>query len=278
MKLLVSALAALLLVSGAGVAVADSGPVYVALGDSRAAGPTWTSVLSGDNCGRTPDAYPAKVAAELGVSYRSVACVGATTDDVLHGQRALAIRPVPPQVDALSPDTALVTLSIGGNDIKWTNLIAPCFPLVGGDGKCRENSAMQKAIATQLGALPAEVDRVLTEVRRRSPHARIVVVGHGGYYGTHGCAPDANMSAADAPTVADFFARFNNVLRESADRAGAEYVDIAGPARGHDVCAGAQKWFLGDFPRGNTQTRHPTPLGSENMARLIVEKLRRPRS
>lgn len=274
MKLLVSALAALLLVSGAGVAAADSGPVYVALGDSRAAGPTWTSVLSGDNCGRTPDAYPAKVAAELGVSYRSVACVGATSDDVLQGQRVLMVRPVPPQVDALSPDTKLVTLSIGGNDIGWTGLIAPCFPLVGGDGRCRENSAMQAAIDAQLGALPAKVDRVLTEVHRRSPDARIVVVGHGGYYGAQGCAPDARMSAADAPTVADFFGRFNDVLRGSADRAGAEYVDVAGPARGHDVCAGAQKWFLGDFPRGNTQTRHPTPLGSENMARLIVDKLR----
>ncbi|MEE4024728.1 SGNH/GDSL hydrolase family protein [Gordonia sp. PKS22-38] len=272
MRNLVMVVSLVLTVLGAGVATAADDPYYVALGDSRATGVTWTSVLFGDHCGRTADAYPPKVAAALGVSYRSVACVAATTTDVLEGQRVLLVNSVPPQVDALSERTRLVTLSIGGNDIGWSSLISPCFPLIG-DGRCRTDSAMQARITSALTDLSPKLDRVLAEIHRRSPAARIVVVGHGGYFGAQRCFPDARMSEADAPTVAAFFADFNRTLAEAAERAAADYVDIAGPAVGHDTCAGSARWFLGDWPRGDTQTRHPTPLGATNMARLVVDQL-----
>ncbi len=60
---------------------APSAPEYVALGDSRAAAPTRTSARQPDGCGRTPDGYPTHVAAQLGVTYKSVACVNALASD-----------------------------------------------------------------------------------------------------------------------------------------------------------------------------------------------------
>lgn len=262
--LVLGILAALLTVTGAGLATADPGPYYVALGDSRAAAPTWTSVLGGDFCGRTPDAYPVKVAAALGVTYTSVACTAATTQDVLANQ-----------VSALAPDTGLVTLSIGGNDIGWSELIRPCFPAGGGDGKCRNNVAMHAAINDKLVSLPANVEMVLTEIHHRSPEARVLLVGHGGYFGSNGgCAFDSTLHRNDAPTVLAFFNQFNAALQTAAANTNTEYVDIAGPAVGHDVCSGAdQRWFIGDWPRGATQFRHPTPLGSANMAQIIVNQI-----
>ncbi|MFT4042233.1 MAG: SGNH/GDSL hydrolase family protein [Gordonia sp. (in: high G+C Gram-positive bacteria)] len=278
MKIFILVICGLVTCLGGGVARAyalvNVSPVfYVALGDSRAAAPTWTSVLAGDHCGRTANAYPVLVAKALRVSYRSVACTGATSDDVLRGQKILGARPLRPQVDALSVHTGLVTVSIGGNDIDWSRLILPCFPLFG-DGHCRTNHTMEAAITTALRAFTLKLDHLLAEIALRAPVARVVVVGHGGYFGSRGCLPDAPMSDLDAPTVAAFFDRFNQVLRVGAARRGASYVDVAGPAAGHDTCAGARRWFLGDWPRGDIQTRHPTPLGSANIARLIVGVVR----
>ncbi|MDL9948669.1 SGNH/GDSL hydrolase family protein [Gordonia sp. ABSL11-1] len=276
-RIVVVTLAVLLAATGVGApfASADSGPYYVALGDSRATAPTWTSVLYDDNCGRTRDAYPGKVAAALGVTYRSVACTGITSTELLHGKRVLW-RYIPPQVDALSRSTQLVTLSIGGNDIGWWELISSCFSQIPGrDTRCRDSGSVSAAINAAFSTLPPKIDAVVAEVERRSPDATVVVVGHGGYYGSVGCNPQANISPADAGFVQTFFTRFNRVLRESADTFGARYVDIAGPAAGHDACSGNRSWFEGNSPRWPTQVRHPTPLGSSNMGRLIVEQLRR---
>ncbi|WP_052060761.1 hypothetical protein [Rhodococcoides fascians] len=57
--------------------VVDNPVHYVALGDSRAAGPAWLSYAGGDGCGRSDAAYPAMIASALHpVSFASVACTG----------------------------------------------------------------------------------------------------------------------------------------------------------------------------------------------------------
>ncbi|MBE7160455.1 MAG: hypothetical protein INR72_04345, partial [Williamsia herbipolensis] len=102
---------------------------YVALGDSRAAGLTTTSQAAGDGCGRTDAGYPTVVAHALAVaSFTSVACGGAVAADVVdRGQSTSNGRRVPVQTAALRPDTSLVTLSIGGNDIRWFGIVSRCM-------------------------------------------------------------------------------------------------------------------------------------------------------
>lgn len=270
-KRLLCATALTLTLGSGGQSAAAPGPHYIALGDSRAAAPTWTSPLTGDGCGRTTDAYPGKAAALLGVTFRSVACAGATTEDVIDGQTTGSGRKIAPQIAALTTDTKLVTLSIGGNDIKWWSLVAPCFSPAG-DANCRTNPAVDHAIDSALRSLPAKVDRVLAAVVRRASHARIVVVGHGGIFGPSGCFPEATISDGDAAFVARFFDRFNTVLRDAAGRAAGMFIDVSGAAVGHDVCSRAP-WFAGNWPDSVIQVRHPTPLGSKGIARLIVERL-----
>ncbi|WP_254859741.1 GDSL-type esterase/lipase family protein [Gordonia sp. IITR100] len=98
---------------------APAAPAYVALGDSRAAAPTPTSAQHPDGCGRTRDAYPTHLASRLRMSYTSVACVNATTADVTTRRQATPFGARPVQINALSWSTRLVTLSIGGNDLRW---------------------------------------------------------------------------------------------------------------------------------------------------------------
>lgn len=104
---------------------------YVALGDSRAVGPAWLSYAGGDGCGRSDAAYPAMIANALHpASFASVACSGATSAHVVSTPQSTFTplpRRVPVQIDVLRPHTPLVTLSIGGNDLNWAQLIGPCL-------------------------------------------------------------------------------------------------------------------------------------------------------
>lgn len=267
------AAALVLLTISSGAAAASTGPAYVALGDSRAAAPTWTSGLTGDGCGRTDAAYPAQVAAQLGVTYRSVACMGSKTENIIDTPQVTAtMTRVAPQVDALSVGTQLVTLSIGGNDVGWFGLIAPCFTLVaGGDNHCRESAAIKSNIESALIGFTPKLDATLSAIHDRAPQAKVIVVGHGGYYGMEGCWPQSTAYNADARFVIDFFKRFNKVMSDAAARHGDLYVDVAQSAAGHDACQPeGTRWFEGNWPQTNVQTRHPTPAGGQAIAELVV--------
>ncbi|AXQ51839.1 esterase [Gordonia phage Catfish] len=250
---------------------APSAPEYVALGDSRAAAPTQGASLRPDGCGRTPDAYPNRVAAQLGITSRSVACVNASTANVtttpqltLYGFRDVQTR-------ALSRSTRLVTLSIGGNDLNWWSLISSCFTRTyGPDAECRNDQDVAKRIDSGLASLAPKIAKTLTAVTNRAPNARVILVGHGGYYGPTGCAGQANISDRDAAYVLEFFQRFNAALRNAAEARSLTFVDVATAAAGHDACAGPARWFEGNASQSSTQPRHPTPLGSRAIADLVL--------
>lgn len=251
-----------------------SGPEYVALGDSNAAAPTNGSSLRPDGCGRTDDGYPVHVAARLGLSLRSVACVNATTANVTTTPQLTLYGPRLVQTHALSRSTRLVTLSIGGIDLQWWSLVSSCFTReFGRDARCRDNASVTRRINSGLASLAPKIDATLTRIGQRAPNARVVLVGHGGYYGQTGCPGQANISTADAAFVLRFFERFNAVLRHSARAHSVVFVDVAGPAAGHDACAGSARWFEGNISRSATQVRHPTPLGSKAIADLVVAAL-----
>jgi hypothetical protein len=110
--------------SMASVAVAASlspGDRYVALGSSFASGPGLAPITD-PVCGRSEINYAQKVAEELDLNLTDVSCWFATTADLINGQ-TLSLFGVrrPPQIDAITRDTRLVTVTVGGND---TNYIA----------------------------------------------------------------------------------------------------------------------------------------------------------
>ena len=99
---------------------------YVALGDSYAA---MGSVLPGrwsggpPQCIRTADSYPSVLAESLRpTEFVDATCAGAVTGHLWGPRDGI----VPPQFDALRSDTDLVTLSIGGNDVGFAEVVATC--------------------------------------------------------------------------------------------------------------------------------------------------------
>ncbi len=83
------------------------GANYVALGSSFAAGPGIASQLG--YCGRSDNNYSHLVADALGLKLTDVTCNGATIANILYTSQGDAA----PQIDSVSPDTALVTVPLG---------------------------------------------------------------------------------------------------------------------------------------------------------------------
>ena len=93
---------------------------YVALGSSMAAGPgIRPPVLGARFAGRSARNYPHLVAEKLGLDLVDVTYSGATTANVLTESQHGA----PPQVDALDGSEALVTVTIGGNDVGYVPML-----------------------------------------------------------------------------------------------------------------------------------------------------------
>ena len=149
-------LGVVLIGSGAFVATAlGSGGLsgsYVALGDSYSSGeglakqaPDYLDDAAGnsakDGCHRAADAYPELVAENLGLSLAFAACSGAVTgaaadhtdrtrnyqNSVLNGVLSGTRRVERPQVDWLTSSTRYMSLTVGGDDLGFVNMIADCL-------------------------------------------------------------------------------------------------------------------------------------------------------
>ncbi|TXI53573.1 GDSL-type esterase/lipase family protein, partial [Mycolicibacter arupensis] len=94
---------------------------YVALGSSMAAGPGIRPSAPGAPraAGRSARNYPHLVAHALGLDLCDVTFSGATTAHLLSERQ----RGVPPQIETLNGSEALVTITIGGNDVGYVPLL-----------------------------------------------------------------------------------------------------------------------------------------------------------
>ena len=153
----VAAIAAAL--AGAGSA---AGTTYAALGDSYSSGVGTGSYTLDSACKRGVYAYPYLWAQRhAGTSLTFVACSGAKTSDLLATQ-----------IQAVTSATTLVTMTIGGNDIGFANLIYQCTL-----SDC--SAALDSTRANLETTLGAALDNVYTTVKSRAADgAKIVVLGY----------------------------------------------------------------------------------------------------
>ena len=115
---------------GAPVRTSEPPLRYVAMGDSFSSGegnpPFEAGTDTGSNtCHRSTQAYPRLLQNDPGLNLGPVAfvaCSGATTANVLGGQNG-----EPAQINALSSDTKVVTITIGGNDVGFKEYAEHCI-------------------------------------------------------------------------------------------------------------------------------------------------------
>lgn len=238
---------------------------YVALGDSFTAGPLIAPQAEGAplSCVRSGANYPSYLAFYLEVkTFDDASCSGAETSDLYASQsQRLGLNPraktdTPPQFDALTSATDLVTLGIGGNDFSlFRDVIGECVRLNGETSEkapCRDfftrdgvDLKMRDAKAIQ-----PRVESAIAAIGKRAPEARIVVVGY--LRILPGKEPTAKLTctampleAADATWTDSIEREINQSLRKAADHQGATFVDAYALSKGHDACAGPKAWVNG---------------------------------
>ena len=119
-------LPALLALAFAVTATAARAANYVALGDSYAAGPLIPGPLLPLGCLKSSNNYAHLAAPGIGLSLRDATCSGARTNHMTEPQGVDPDGPNPPQLNSLNSETTVVSLTIGGNDIGFSEVAESC--------------------------------------------------------------------------------------------------------------------------------------------------------
>ncbi|MBX4167127.1 SGNH/GDSL hydrolase family protein [Rhodococcus sp. DMU2021] len=249
---------------------------YVALGDSFTSGPGIPPQTDGDPCGRSESNYPTLVATDLGIEdFVDASCGAATSLDFAMPQTTFRGATVPPQYDALRPDTELVTVGIGGNDIGLVQLALGCVnlsaPPDGASCAITNTPDGTDRVDAAIDAFAPVYTTVIDEIRRRSPEARIVLVGYPTGIRDGGCFPEQRIWPDDATYLQEKIDRLNTVMREQAEAADVDYVDLRDSSRDHDVCADPEtRWMAGLQPAAGSIPLHPNAAGHRNAADQVL--------
>ncbi len=254
-------------------------PTYVALGDSYTAAPGVPQTDLTTGCARSDGNYPALLASELDSELVDVSCSGATTH-ALAGQQRNGDRVIPPQLDALTAETSLVTLGIGGNDVRFFQTLVGTCARLGVDhptgAPCRETmqASGRDLLVAKLGTIRDRVAGALEDVHHRAPDATVVLVGYPQPVPAHGTCAILPLAAGDYGYVRSISARLNDALRAAAEEADATFIDMVRASKGHDICAGPDAWVNGmNSDMARAVAFHPFAVEQQAVADLLVAEL-----
>ncbi|MFI7702290.1 SGNH/GDSL hydrolase family protein [Nonomuraea sp. NPDC049480] len=241
---------AALVTAGPGTALAEGtgatgsfGARYVALGDSYASG-FGIIPVEHEACGRGKANYPHVLRTVYkSKSYTNAACGGATTRSIWNAHKG-----EPPQIKALKPDTTLVTVSVGGNDIGFEKIVTECaFLGVQQPTGAPCQSKFKGGLEDDFKKLEPRIASVVIDIKRKSPKATVVLVGYPALVPASGATCDRSevpFAAGDFSFLHGTLVRLNTMIEEQARKAGAVYADTYKPSVGYHMCASDDKRMI----------------------------------
>lgn len=248
---------------------------YVALGDSYAAGPLIPNQIGPPlGCLRSSNNYAHLAAPSIGVTLRDVTCSGATTEDMTEPQ-STELGTNPPQFDALDGETTVVSLTIGGNDIGFSDIALSCITFNPFATPCKDqyNSGGKDVIAERIAATAPKVDAVLDGIAELAPSAEVYVVNYAAIFPEtgFGCWPQMPIGWGDVPYLRAKQKQLNGMLATQAAGNGATLVDWYGASIGHDACKGSStRWVEPVVPANPAAPIHPNKAGMAGAASPLV--------
>jgi GDSL-like Lipase/Acylhydrolase family len=270
--LLLPALLALVLALTATAARAAN---YVALGDSYAAGPLIPNPLLPLGCLKSSNNYAHLAAPGIGLSLRDATCSGAETEDMTNPQGVDPDGPNPPQFNSLSSETTVVSLTIGGNDIGFSEVAESCVTANPFSHPCLDkyNAGGVDQLKARIDATAPLVAAVLQGIKARSPGARIFVVNYPAIFPEtgYGCWPQMPIGFQDVPYLRSTQKRLNSMLATQAAGAGATLVNWYGASIGHDACkSSSTRWVEPLVPTNAAAPIHPNKAGMVGGANALL--------
>jgi lysophospholipase L1-like esterase len=229
---------------GAAFAAAARGAAYAALGDSYSSGVGTGSYTLDSACKRSVYAYPyLYTQTHAGTSLTFAACSGAKTSDLLSKQ-----------IQAVTTATTLVTMTIGGNDIGFANLIYQCTL-----SDC--SAALDRTRANLETTLGGPLDQVYTTVRSQAAFgATIVVLGYPRVFSSSGCLGTFGISSTERTKANQLSDALDQVTAAHAAANGVTYKSSIGAFTGHAVCS-SSPWLNGLNFFNTGESYHPTRSG-----------------
>jgi lysophospholipase L1-like esterase len=250
---------------------------YTALGDSFAAGPLIPNPVAPLGCLKSSNNYGRIAQRTLAFpEYRDATCSGAATEDMFAPQNVSPGGPNPPQLNSLSTDTKLVTLTIGGNDIGFSDLAQDCVSVLPFGSPCRDQYTRGgDQISARIATAAVQVSRVLDEIRFRSPLAKILVVNYAAIFPhapSSGCWPRMPVTPRDVAWLRSKHEELNAMLATQARTNNrATVVDVYGASVGRSACAGSGTRWVEPYVPGNAAAPlHPNRRGMDAMAAMVV--------
>lgn len=245
----------------------DGGAAYVALGDSFAAG-TGVAPYADATCLRSQTSgYPtmlSKWRSFRGLS--DVTCAGSTTADIATQLHYASI----------GPNTRSVTVTVGGNDVDWSQALIAC---VADPQGC---SATFADVAARMPAVKSSMIGVVQAIAAKAPNAKIYVTGYPYLFGDFrgSCnvgTPDVQIvvDRTTARTVNAAVLGLNAAIATGVVKSGvraATYVDVSFLSYSHGLCGSHADWINGVTfgPEGVLPTSlHPNKAGEQSYAARV---------
>jgi hypothetical protein len=240
-----AAASALALVAAASPAGAAA-PSYVALGDSYSSGTgTRTYISDGTSCQRSVYAYPSLIATAKGYALTFRACSGAKVPYVTNTQ-----------LSALSASTSYVSMSVGGNDAGFADVLTECAK-PGWLSNC--NGRIDTAQAYIRNTLPGALSTLYGSIRAKAPNARVTIVGYPRIFNGEDCNALTWFSPQEESRLNQTADQLNALLAGQASAKGFAFANPTSAFIGHAVCD-SPEWLNG-LSNPVSESYHPNRTG-----------------
>jgi lysophospholipase L1-like esterase len=253
---------------------------YVALGDSYTSGvglPPF--VAGGEGCGRSTRAYPRLFRfGPQAPDVKFFACGGAISDDFdLRVQKHAGMK----QLDRpeLNQGIELVTVMIGGNDVKFSEVVRNC-----GLGLCTRASQTDENTYRRIrDELPGKLDRVYRKLKDKvSADTVVVVIGYPQIFPTGRRRFCNSLQPLFQRTEQNFMRdatyKMRDQIARAAQRHGFHFLDAIPYFKDHEVCGSAADWLnaiVGNPKSPEDNSFHPQLDGHAGYAHALEDFLRR---
>lgn len=238
-------------------ASAAAAPQYVALGDSYSSG-VGTRVFYSEEggCDRSPDAYGPKIATALGYTLSFQACSGAKTTEVDSKQ-----------LGTLSSTTSLVTITIGGNDAGFSEVMLNCALYYFTCG-----SAISEADSFIKNKLPALLETTYSDIRAKATSAKVIVLGYPHLFTTSGETCNVNfLTSSHEKEINKSADLLDEVIAARAAAHKFTFVDPRNAFLNHEICSSSE-WLNGQSDP-LSESYHPNVSGQAEFTSLIEAAL-----
>ena len=248
---------------------------YTALGDSYAAGPLIPNQsLNPLGCLRSDHNYAHLAAPSIGLTLRDPSCSGAKTNNMTESQ-SVEFGTNPPQFNSLDAGTTVVSITIGGNDIGFSEVAQSCITVNPFSTPCKDKymAGGKDQLAERIAATAPKVAAVLQGIHSRSPEAKIYVVNYPAIFPEtgFGCWPQMPIGFGDVPYLRSTEQNLNKMLATQAAANGATVVDWYKASIGHDACkSSSNRWVEPLVPGELAAPIHPNKAGMQGGANALV--------